>query len=68
MKIFTLFSFFIKNENPDKQYPSNFGKKWSHEEKITLLEELIKVIDIEIISQNHNKTYDVNARIIFSIN
>ena len=44
----------LKNENPDKQYPSNLGQKWTHEEEITLLEELSKDIDIEIIAQNHN--------------
>ena len=53
----------LKNENPDKQYPSNLGQKWTHEEEITLLEELSKDIDIEIIAQNHNRTTGgINAR------
>ena len=34
---------------------SNVGKKWTDEEEDTLLEELKKNIDIEIISQNHKR-------------
>jgi len=46
----------IKKSNPDKEYPSNLGQKWSDEEEIKLLEELNKNIDIEIIALNHNRT------------
>jgi hypothetical protein len=46
----------IKLQNPDKEYPSNLGKKWSKEEETTLLDALNKNINIEIIAQNHNRT------------
>ena len=46
----------IKSQNPNKEYPSNLGKKWSCEEEATLLEALSKNIDIEIIAKNHNRT------------
>ena len=46
----------IKLQNPDKEYPSNLGKKWSEEEETTLLDALNKNINIEIIAQNHNRT------------
>jgi len=46
----------IKLQNPDKEYPSNLGKKWSNEEEILLLEELNNNIDIGIIAQKHNRT------------
>ena len=53
----------VKIKNPDKEYPSNMGQKWSHEEERLLLEELNNNIDIEIISQNHNRTVGgINCR------
>lgn len=46
----------IKSQNPNKEYPSNLGQKWSDAEEIILLEELNKNIDIETIAQNHSRT------------
>ena len=53
----------LKYKNPDKEYPSNTGQKWTDEEEILLLEELSKNIDIQLISQYHNRTTGgINAR------
>ena len=53
----------IKSQNPDKEYPSNTGQKWSDEEETLLLEELSKNIDIQLIAQYHNRTIGgINAR------
>jgi len=53
----------LKTTNPDKEYPSNIGQRWTDEEEITLLDELNKNIDIEIIAQNHNRTIGgINSR------
>jgi hypothetical protein len=53
----------LKSQNPDKDYPSNIGKKWSDEEDTLLLEELSKNIDIQVISQSHNRTTGgINSR------
>ena len=53
----------LKSQNPDKEYPSNIGKKWTDEEEKLLLEELSKNMDIEVISQSHNRTTGgINAR------
>jgi hypothetical protein len=53
----------IKLSNPDKEYPSNLGQKWSDEEETALLEELNKNIDIEIIAKNYNRTKGgINSR------
>jgi len=46
----------VKSKNPDKEYPSNFGQKWTDEEENTLLQELDKNINIELIAQIHNRT------------
>lgn len=46
----------VKIKNPDQEYPSNMGQKWSDEEETVLLEELSKNIDVEKISRNHNRT------------
>ena len=46
----------VKSKNPDKEYPSNYGQKWTDEEENTLLQELDKNINIEIIAQTHNRT------------
>jgi len=53
----------LKSKNPDKEYPSNIGQKWTNEEEKLLLEELSKNIDIKIIAQSHNRTIGgINAR------
>ena len=53
----------LKSKNPDKEYPSNTGQKWTDEEEILLLEELSKNIDIQLIAQYHNRTTGgINAR------
>jgi len=53
----------LKFKNPDKEYPSNTGQKWTDEEEILLLEELSKNIDIQLIAQYHNRTTGgINAR------
>jgi len=46
----------LKTKNPDTDYPTNMGQKWSDEEENTLLQELDKNINIEIIAQTHNRT------------
>lgn len=50
------FMHMIKLQNPDKEYPSNIGQKWTDEEEILLLEELKSNIDIERIAKKHNRT------------
>jgi len=53
----------LKSQNPDKEYPSNTGQKWTDEEETLLLEELSKNIDIQEIAQCHNRTTGgINAR------
>ena len=53
----------LKSRNPDKEYPSNLGQKWTDEEDTLLLEKLSKNIDIEVIAQSHNRTTGgINAR------
>ena len=53
----------LKSKNPDKEYPSNTGQKWTDEEERLLLEELSKNIDIQLIAQCHNRTTGgINAR------
>ena len=46
----------LKTKNPDRDYPTNMGQKWTDEEENTLLQELDKNINIEIIAQTHNRT------------
>jgi hypothetical protein len=46
----------VRTKNPEKEYPSNMGQKWTDEEETLMLEELNKNIDIKTISQNHNRT------------
>ena len=46
----------LKTKNPDKDYPTNKGKKWTDKEENLLLQELDKNINIEIIAQTHNRT------------
>jgi len=53
----------LKSQNPDKDYPSNTGQKWTDEEETLLLESLSKNIDIQAIAQCHNRTIGgINAR------
>jgi len=53
----------LKCQNPDKDYPSNTGQKWTDEEEILLLEELSKNMDIELIAKCHSRTTGgINAR------
>jgi hypothetical protein len=53
----------LKSKNPDKEYPSNIGQKWTDKEEKLLLEELNKNIDIQQIAQYHNRTIGgINAR------
>lgn len=53
----------LKSQNPDKEYPSNIGKKWNDDEEKILLEELKKNIDIELIAKTHNRTIGgINCR------
>ena len=46
----------LKTKNPDTDYPTNLGQIWTDEEENTLLQELDKNINIEIIAQTHNRT------------
>ena len=46
----------LKTKNPDTDYPTNMGQKWTDEEENTLLQELDKNINIEIIAKTHNRT------------
>ena len=46
----------LKTKNPDTDYPTNMGQKWTTEEENTLLQELDKNINVEIIAQTHNRT------------
>jgi hypothetical protein len=46
----------LKTKNPGTDYPTNMGQKWTDEEENTLLQELDKNINIEIIAQTHNRT------------
>lgn len=46
----------IKSQNPEKEYPSNLGAKWTDEEEVQLLQELKDNIDIATIAQTHNRT------------
>jgi len=46
----------LKTKNPDTDYPTNMGQKWTDEEENTLLQKLDKNINIEIIAQTHNRT------------
>jgi hypothetical protein len=53
----------VKIQNPEKEYPSNMGQKWTDEEETLLLEELNKNTDIETIAQTHNRTIGgINSR------
>jgi hypothetical protein len=45
----------LKSQNTDKEYPSNIGLKWLEDQETKLSEELNKITNIEIITQNHKK-------------
>lgn len=46
----------LKTKNPNTDYPTNMGQKWTDEEENILLQELDKNINIEIIAQTHKRT------------
>jgi len=46
----------LKQQNPDKEYPSNTGQKWTDEEESVLLDELDKKLDIDTIAEMHKRT------------
>ena len=46
----------LKSKNPDKDYPTNMGQKWTIEEEQLLLEASDKNINIDVIAQTHNRT------------
>ena len=46
----------LKKNNPDIDYPTNTGKKWTDKEENTLLQELDINIDLEFIAKNHKRT------------
>jgi len=53
----------VKTQNPEKDYPSNMGQKWTNQEETLLLQELNKNIDIETIAKLHNRTIGgINSR------
>ena len=53
----------LDKKNSDNEYPSNKGKKWTDKEEKLLLEELSKNMDINTISNIHNRTIGgINSR------
>jgi hypothetical protein len=53
----------LKIQNPEKEYPSNTGKKWTDDEERLLLQELNKNMEIELIAKKHNRTIGgINSR------
>jgi hypothetical protein len=46
----------IQSKNPDKEYPSNLGNKWTILEEQQLLLSIEKGLDIETISKQHNRS------------
>lgn len=47
----------IKLFNPDVEFPSSFGKKWSIEEESQLLDEIARNINRDQIAIIHNRTF-----------
>ncbi len=47
----------IKEFNPDVEFPSSFGKKWTIEEETQLLDEIARDINPEQIAIIHNRTF-----------
>ncbi len=53
----------LKSQNPEKEYPTNTGQKWTNEEENLLLEELNKDICIRLIAETHKRTVGgINTR------
>ena len=46
----------IKQQNPDKEYPTKLGEKWTIEEENKLLQELNDNINIKDIAESHKRT------------
>ena len=46
----------ILKQDPEKEYPSNMGQKWTIEEENILLSELDENLSIENIALSHNRT------------
>lgn len=46
----------IKQQNPDKEYPTKLGEKWTIEEENKLLQELDDNINIKDIAESHKRT------------
>jgi len=46
----------IQAKNPDKEYPSSLGKKWTHEEEQQLLLHIKEGNDKDAIAALHNRT------------
>jgi len=46
----------VKAKNPDKEYPSSLGKKWTHEEEQQLLSHIKDGNDKDAIAALHNRT------------
>ena len=46
----------VRSNNPDKNYPSNMGRKWTAEEDTAILEEIEKGFDEETIAEGHGRT------------
>lgn len=47
----------IKEFNPDVEFPSSFGKKWTTEEESQLLDEIARNINQDQIAILHNRTF-----------
>ena len=53
----------LKSQNPEKEYPTNFGQKWTDAEEILLLEELNNNINVLTIAEKHNRSVGgINGR------
>ena len=53
----------LKLQNPDKEYPTNFGQKWTDAEETLLLEELNNNINVLTIAEKHNRSVGgINGR------
>jgi hypothetical protein len=53
----------LKSKNPDIDYPSNTGQKWTEQEELSLLDKLNKGVEIEEIAKEHSRTVGgINSR------
>lgn len=53
----------LKLQNPEKEYPTNFGQKWTDAEETLLLEELHNNINVSTIAEKHNRSVGgINGR------